>query len=584
MSKPFDLKFIPFSQLHISKLNMRHSETAPDIDDILPSVKERGIRQPLIVRREGGTAKKPKYGVVAGRRRHFCLAAIAAEGTEIADVPCCVMDAKDDALAIETSIIENVARLAPTEMEQYEAFKVLADKGQSVDDIAAVFGITANSVKRRLALGALIPDVKEAYTNQQIDAASIRVLTMATEEQQAAWLELFNSDDYCPTGTHQLKAWLTGGGVITTKVALFNVAEYKGTILTDLFGEHGQFADVEHFWEAQNSAIAKEIETYKADGWKEVILGERGRHFPTYCHVHHPKEQGGRIYIETRDSGEVLFHEGYITDKEAQTIRRALSNGQSTDAKASKTNKPEMSGPMSDYMNLHRHSIARAELIKRPDLALRLSVAHMICGTRNWKIDGVGPRSRKEETRASIEGSKAEAILADERKAVFDLLALKGDHPQIYHRHYSPHNLCEIFARLLKMDDADVLRVQAFCLSEILAVDSPEVEAIGLLTKPDFGDYWSPDDAFFDILRDKPTINAMVKEIAGKPCADGAVTDTAKLQKQIIKNRIAGHGVETASPDWLPKWAAFPAKPYKAVKGCAPAEASRGLEKLFSPA
>jgi len=119
------------------------------------------------------------------------------------------------------------------------------------------------------------------------------------------------------------------------------------------------------------------------------------------------------------------------------------------------------------------------------------------------------------------------------------------------------------------------MRVQAFCLCETLAVDSAEVEAIGLLTKPDFGDYWSPDEAFFDILRDKPTINAMVKEIAGKSCADGAVTDTAKLQKQIIKNRIAGHGVETASPDWLPRWAAFPAKPYKSVKGCAPAEAAQ---------
>jgi len=159
----------------------------------------------------------------------------------------------------------------------------------------------------------------------------------------------------------------------------------------------------------------------------------------------------------------------------------------------------------------------------------------------------------------------------------------KADHPQIYHRHYSPHNLCKIFARLLTLEDAGVLRIQAFCLCETLAFDSPEVEAIGLLTAPDFGDYWRPDDAFFDILRDKPTINAMVKEIAGKSCADGAVTDTAKLQKQIIKNRIAGHGVETASPDWLPKWAAFPAKPYKSVKGCAPAEASRGLEKLFSP-
>ena len=583
MSKPFDLKFIPFSQLHISKLNMRHSETAPDIDDILPSVKTRGIRQPLIVRREGGTAKKPKYGIVAGRRRHFCLTALVEEGIEMADVPCCVMDAKDDALAIETSIIENVARLAPTEMEQYEAFKTLADKGQSVDDIAAVFGITPNSVKRRLALGSLIPDVREAYTNQQIDAASIRVLTMATEQQQADWIALFNSDDYCPTG-QQLKAWLTGGGVITTDKALFDVTTYSGTILTDLFGEHGQFADTEHFWEAQNAAIAKAVETYKEDGWKEVILGERGHYFPQYSYVQHPKEQGGRVYGEIRDSGEVTFYEGFITDTEAQTIRRALSNGQSESGKASKTNRPEMSGPMADYMNLHRHSIARAELIKRPDLALRLAVAHMICGARNWKIDGSGSRSRKEETRASIEASKAEGLLADERRAVFALLGLAGDHPQIYHRYASPYDVCEIFARLLGLSDTEVFRIQAFCLAETLAVDSSEVEAIGLLTAPDFGAYWTPDEAFFSLLRDKPTIHAMVKEIAGKAVADGAVSDTAKVQKQIIKNRMAGHGVKEAKPDWRPKWAEFPAKPYKSVDGCAPALASRRIEKLFKPA
>jgi len=46
MSKPFDLKFIPFSQLHISKLNMRHSETAPEIDDILHSAKCERARHP----------------------------------------------------------------------------------------------------------------------------------------------------------------------------------------------------------------------------------------------------------------------------------------------------------------------------------------------------------------------------------------------------------------------------------------------------------------------------------------------------------------------------------------------------------
>lgn len=583
MSKPFDLKFIPFSALHISELNMRHSETAPEIDDILPSVKERGIRQPLIVRREGGTAKKPKYGIVAGRRRYFCLATLSESGVEIPDVPCCVMDAKDDALAIETSIIENVARLAPTEMEQYEAFKVLADKGKSIDDIAAVFGITPHSVNRRLALGSLIPDVREAYTNQQIDAASIRALTMATEEQQAEWFALFNSDEYCPTG-HQLKPWLTGGGVITTEKALFDLNAYSGTILTDLFGKHGQFADTEHFWESQNAAITQAVEAYKEDGWKEVVLGERGHCFPRYNHILHPKEQGGRVYGEIRDSGEVTFYEGYITDAEAQKIRRALSNGETNGGTASKTCKPEMSGPMAEYMNLHRHSIARAELIKRPDLAFRLAVAHMICGSRNWKIEGTGPRVRKEETRASVDASKAEIALAGERQAIFSILGLAGEHPQIYHRYASPFDLCELFARLLTLNDADVLRIQAFCLSETLAVDSSEVEAIGLVTKPNFGDYWSPDDAFFDILRDKPTINAMVKDIAGKSCADGAVTETAKIQKQIIKNRIAGQGVKEARPDWLPIWAAFPPKPYKNLNGCPPAQASQRIAKMFKPA
>ena len=76
----------------------------------------------------------------------------------------------------------------------------------------------------------------------------------------------------------------------------------------------------------------------------------------------------------------------------------------------------------------------------------------------------------------------------------------------------------------------------------------------------------------------------MVKEIAGKSVADGAVSDTAKVQKQIIKNRMAGHGVKDAKPDWLPQWAAFPAKPYKAINGCALAQASKRVVKLFSPA
>jgi ParB family chromosome partitioning protein len=53
---------------------MRHSRKAPDVSDILPSIRERGIRQTLLVRPEGDG-----YGVVAGRRRFHALQVIAAE-------------------------------------------------------------------------------------------------------------------------------------------------------------------------------------------------------------------------------------------------------------------------------------------------------------------------------------------------------------------------------------------------------------------------------------------------------------------------------------------------------------------------
>jgi len=82
---------------------------------------------------------------------------------------------------------------------------------------------------------------------------------------------------------------------------------------------------------------------------------------------------------------------------------------------------------------------------------------------------------------------------------------------------------------------------------------------------------WEPDDAFFDILRDKKVINTMVKDIAGKGTADGCLTDTGKSQKQIIRNRIAGHGAE-ANPDWRPKWMQIPARHYFDKESCPPSQ------------
>jgi ParB family chromosome partitioning protein len=49
------LDHIPLCKLSVSELNMRHGKKPPEISDILPSVRARGIIVPLIVRpTEGG--------------------------------------------------------------------------------------------------------------------------------------------------------------------------------------------------------------------------------------------------------------------------------------------------------------------------------------------------------------------------------------------------------------------------------------------------------------------------------------------------------------------------------------------------
>ena len=69
-----DLQHIPLSNLKVASVNVRNSRKPPDVSDILPSIRARGVLQPLLVRPNGKT-----FEVVAGRRRYFAAAKVAEE-------------------------------------------------------------------------------------------------------------------------------------------------------------------------------------------------------------------------------------------------------------------------------------------------------------------------------------------------------------------------------------------------------------------------------------------------------------------------------------------------------------------------
>ena len=187
----------------------------------------------------------------------------------------------------------------------------------------------------------------------------------------------------------------------------------------------------------------------------------------------------------------------------------------------------------------------------------------MLTSSGHWKVEKDYQHTGKDGTDLSLTNSRAEQELAAERQVVCDLLEFKDEHHQLYQRYSSSFQIEDVFGRLINMDDKDVMRIMTFCMCETLKCESGAVEAVAVLTGASFENYWLPDDGFFDLLRDKSVLNLMVAEIAGKSTAQSHLTDTAKNQKQIIQNRIAGHGVESPSPNWRPKWAAFPSQSYR---------------------
>src|SRR6202008_1882530 len=97
-----------------------------------------------------------------------------------------------------------------------------------------------------------------------------------------------------------------------------------------------------------------------------------------------------------------------------------------------------------------------------------------------------------------------------------------------------------LFIRLLALSDADVLRVLAVAMGETLAAGSGVVEALGVHLKLDMAAVWQPDDAFFDLIRDRQVINALLAEVASKRIADGNVTEKVAAQKRIVRDCLAG--------------------------------------------
>ena len=106
---------LPISDLTRNKFQPRKNFNKESLDELTNSIKERGIIQPIIVRKSKENSSK--YEIIAGERRW-----LAAQNAGLHEVPIVITDV-DDLKSLEFAIVENVQRNDLNVIEEAEGYK-----------------------------------------------------------------------------------------------------------------------------------------------------------------------------------------------------------------------------------------------------------------------------------------------------------------------------------------------------------------------------------------------------------------------------------------------------------------------------
>jgi ParB family transcriptional regulator, chromosome partitioning protein len=260
------------------------------------------------------------------------------------------------------------------------------------------------------------------------------------------------------------------------------------------------------------------------------------------------------VFIAVGSRGDVAIHEGYVSLTEA----RKLDKGQPVD----KPVRPEVSTPIHNYVDLHRHAAVRADLARQPSVALRLMVAHAIVGSSLWNVRIEPQRAHSDAISESVEGCVAEAVFDEKRRAVLALLGFDPETPTVSGGNDGEHGLAGLFVRLLQLPNPALFDVAAIVMGETLEAGSALIEVLGPLLGTDMAKVWQADDALLDLIRDREVIGCVLADVAGEAVANANQAATGKVKRRIVRDCLTGENGRAKIEGWVPRWMAFPPAAY----------------------
>jgi ParB family chromosome partitioning protein len=167
--------------------------TMGDLDDLVSSIRDKGVLEPILVRpRPGGPPEVTGgpsgvlFRIISGERRYR-----AAQEAGLYEVPAIEMDLTDEE-ALEIALIENLQRKDLTPFEEAEGYRMLAEShSYTHEEISEAVGKSRTVVTESLSLLQMPPRVRDTVQALGITSKSLllEVLKAGSEEEMIDLLE-----------------------------------------------------------------------------------------------------------------------------------------------------------------------------------------------------------------------------------------------------------------------------------------------------------------------------------------------------------------------------------------------------------
>ena len=160
---------LPISDIVPNKYQPRKIFDETNLEDLTNSIKERGMIQPIIVRKSNHD--KIKFEIIAGERRW-----LAAQRAGLHDVPVVITEA-DDLKSLEFAIVENVQRHDLNPLEEAQGYKRLIDEfSYDQEKVSKFIGKSRSYITNSLRILTLPNDVIKLIEAQKLTTGHAKIL------------------------------------------------------------------------------------------------------------------------------------------------------------------------------------------------------------------------------------------------------------------------------------------------------------------------------------------------------------------------------------------------------------------------